>query len=65
MNKKEPDYWTSPIFKKPQAFFLTSVFLAVIAACAIEFLTHNTFLWLLRQAMQEEAAQKSLQFGIH
>ena len=65
MNKKEPDYWTSSIFKKPQAFFLTSVFLAVLAACAIEFLTHHTFLRLLRQAMQEEAAQKSLQSGIH
>lgn len=65
MNKKEEDYWTSPFWNNPKIFFITSVFLAVLAACAIEFLTHQTFLQLLRQAMQEEAAQKSLQIGIH
>lgn len=65
MHKRKQDYWTSSFFNNPRIFFLTSVFLAVLAACAIEFLTHHTFLRLLRQAMQEEAAQKSLQIGIH
>ncbi len=65
MHKRKQDYWTSPFWNNPKIFFITSVFLAVLAACAIEFLTHHTFLRLLRQAMQEEAAQKSLQIGIH